>query len=61
MVPQEILGDLHNLFGDNHSAVVSINEQGETHFDEMLTGDTVADVLRYVNLMPLCCCKPMSN
>ncbi|MGL5472407.1 MAG: biosynthetic arginine decarboxylase, partial [Shewanella sp.] len=47
---QEILGDMHNLFGDTNSAVVSIEENGMTNIESVLAGDTVADVLRYVNL-----------
>ncbi|MBT1445611.1 biosynthetic arginine decarboxylase [Shewanella sp. JM162201] len=47
---QEILGDLHNLFGDTNSAVVRIDDNGETNIESVLAGDTVADVLRYVNL-----------
>ncbi|QSX42279.1 biosynthetic arginine decarboxylase [Shewanella cyperi] len=47
---QEILGDMHNLFGDTNSAVVRIDEQGLTNIESVLAGDTVADVLRYVNL-----------
>ncbi len=47
---QEILGDMHNLFGDTNSAVVSIEENGVTNIESVLAGDTVADVLRYVNL-----------
>jgi len=47
---QEILGDMHNLFGDTNSAVVRIDEDGLTNIDSVLQGDTVADVLKYVNL-----------
>ncbi|MFT5789574.1 MAG: arginine decarboxylase [Shewanella sp.] len=47
---QEILGDMHNLFGDTNSAVVRVDENGRTNIDSVLEGDTVADVLRYVNL-----------
>ncbi|NKF50540.1 biosynthetic arginine decarboxylase [Shewanella sp. WXL01] len=47
---QEILGDLHNLFGDTNSAVVRLDDQGLANIDSVLEGDTVADVLRYVNL-----------
>lgn len=47
---QEILGDMHNLFGDTNSAVVRIEENGVTNIESVLEGDTVADVLRYVNL-----------
>jgi arginine decarboxylase len=47
---QEILGDLHNLFGDTNSAVVRVDENGLPNIETVLAGDTVADVLRYVNL-----------
>lgn len=44
---QEILGDLHNLFGDTDAVTVGINEVGYTieHVEE---GDTVSEVLNYV-------------
>ncbi|RYV01444.1 arginine decarboxylase [Shewanella sp. OPT22] len=47
---QEILGDIHNLFGDSHSAVVRVDDDGNSFIESVLPGDTVADVLRYVNL-----------
>lgn len=47
---QEILGDMHNLFGDTNSAVVFVEEKGKARVESTLDGDTVADVLRYVNL-----------
>ncbi len=44
---QEILGDLHNLFGDTNVVHVSVN--GETYeIDQVYDGETVADVLEYV-------------
>jgi len=46
---QEILGDLHNLFGDTNTLDVTLNEEGGYHIDHVLTGDTVADVLKYVS------------
>jgi len=46
---QEILGDLHNLFGDTNTLHVSIAEGGGYQIDHVLTGDTVADVLKYVS------------
>jgi len=46
---QEILGDLHNLFGDTNTLHVSLGEEGDYHIDHVLTGDTVSDVLRYVS------------
>ncbi|MGE3840110.1 MAG: biosynthetic arginine decarboxylase [Vicinamibacterales bacterium] len=45
---QEILGDLHNLFGDTHAVHVSLNEQGEVVLEEVVKGDTVREVLDYV-------------
>jgi arginine decarboxylase len=45
---QEILGDLHNLFGDTHAVHVSLDEQGNTRLDTLIKGDTVREVLDYV-------------
>ena len=47
---QEILGDMHNLFGDTHSAAVVMDEQGNATVSEVNEGDTVEDMLRYVHL-----------
>jgi arginine decarboxylase len=44
---QEILGDLHNLFGDTNAVHVSVNEKGY-HIDQIIDGETVAEVLDYV-------------
>ncbi|GIX31730.1 MAG: arginine decarboxylase [Porticoccaceae bacterium] len=49
---QETLGDLHNLFGDTHVASVRIDENGGFHVVHELEGDTIADVLRYVEYDP---------
>jgi arginine decarboxylase len=49
---QEILGDMHNLFGDSNSVYVSIDGEGGYSIDEVITGDTVTDVLRYVDFSP---------
>ena len=46
---QEILGDLHNLFGDTHVVHIGLNDDGEHVIEDVLRGDTVEDVLRYVN------------
>lgn len=46
---QEILGDLHNLFGDTDSVDVYINEQGDVALQSAQQGDTVSKVLQYVN------------
>jgi arginine decarboxylase len=45
---QEILGDLHNLFGDTNAVHVSIDEDGEVNFDDYIKGNTVREVLAYV-------------
>jgi arginine decarboxylase len=45
---QEILGDLHNLFGDTHAVHVSLDPQGNVVLDEVVKGDTVREVLDYV-------------
>jgi len=45
---QEILGDLHNLFGDTHAVHVSIDEHGTARLDALIKGDTVREVLDYV-------------
>jgi arginine decarboxylase len=49
---QEILGDMHNLFGDTHSVHVELNADGSHRFINPLTGDTVSDMLRYVDFDP---------
>ena len=45
---QEILGDLHNLFGDTHAVHVSLDERGSVVLDAVIKGDTVREVLDYV-------------
>ena len=44
---QEILGDLHNLFGDTNAVHVSVDENGY-NIDRIIDGETVAEVLDYV-------------
>jgi arginine decarboxylase len=44
---QEILGDLHNLFGDTNAVHVSLDD-GELNVDTVIKGDTVREVLAYV-------------
>jgi arginine decarboxylase len=46
---QEILGDLHNLFGDTNTVHVSLDEATGYKVEHVVTGDTVTDVLRYVS------------
>ena len=45
---QEILGDLHNLFGDTNTVHVSMNEDGSLNYEQIIEGENVADVLDYV-------------
>ena len=45
---QEILGDLHNLFGDTHAVHVSLDATGAVRLDALVKGDTVKEVLDYV-------------
>lgn len=49
---QETLGDLHNLLGDTHVVSVHISEDGQIEYDREIPGDTVADVLSYVEYNP---------
>ncbi len=44
---QEILGDLHNLFGDTNAVHISVSEKGYS-IDQIIDGETVAEVLDYV-------------
>jgi arginine decarboxylase len=45
---QEILGDLHNLFGDTNAVHVSLGDNGEVILNTVIQGDTVREVLDYV-------------
>lgn len=45
---QEILGDLHNLFGDTNTVNVSLSERGGYELDDVIAGNTVMEVLDYV-------------
>ncbi|GAB1341015.1 biosynthetic arginine decarboxylase [Gemmatimonas sp.] len=45
---QEILGDLHNLFGDTNAVHVRMNDHGGYDITDMVEGDTVTEVLNYV-------------
>jgi arginine decarboxylase len=45
---QEILGDLHNLFGDTNAVHVRQGPSGEVILDSVIKGDTVREVLNYV-------------
>jgi len=49
---QETLGDLHNLFGDTNVVSVRINSDGSYDLVREIHGDSVADVLSYVEFDP---------
>jgi arginine decarboxylase len=49
---QETLGDLHNLMGDTNVASVRIREDGSFEFAREMSGDSIADVLSYVEYRP---------
>ncbi|KAA6336536.1 Biosynthetic arginine decarboxylase [termite gut metagenome] len=48
---QEILGDMHNLFGDTNAVHISVNEESYT-IEQIIDGETVAEVLDYVQYNP---------
>ena len=48
---QEILGDLHNLFGDTHAVHVRVTEYGY-RISHVIKGDSMNDVLRFVEHQP---------
>ena len=45
---QEILGDIHNLFGDTNSINIKVSEDGSYTLDQATHGDTVSSVLESV-------------
>ena len=45
---QEILGDLHNLLGDTNAVHVKLDAEGNASIEEVVRGDTVREVLSYV-------------
>ncbi|MBP6724171.1 MAG: biosynthetic arginine decarboxylase [Halioglobus sp.] len=49
---QETLGDLHNLFGDTNVVNVAIHADGSFEFAREFHGDSIADVLSYVEYEP---------
>jgi arginine decarboxylase len=46
---QEILGDMHNLFGDTHSINIELDDKGY-HFYDLQEGEHVSDLLDYVHI-----------
>ncbi len=45
---QEILGGLHNLFGDTNAVHAELDENGEWELSHLVEGDTIEEVLNYV-------------
>jgi arginine decarboxylase len=58
---QEILGDLHNLFGDTHAVHVSLDDGGNVVLDAVIKGDTVREVLDYVEFDPNILVRKLRN
>jgi len=46
---QDVLGDLHNLFGEAHEALVTVDEEGKAHIEDVLPGESCERVLEYMN------------
>ncbi|MGH8460919.1 MAG: biosynthetic arginine decarboxylase [Stenotrophobium sp.] len=49
---QEILGDMHNLFGDTNAVNVVLDDQGGWRLEGAEQGDRTDELLRYVHLAP---------
>ena len=49
---QETLGDLHNLLGDTNVVSLRVGEQGQLEYTHEIDGDSVSDVLSYVEYNP---------
>jgi arginine decarboxylase len=49
---QETLGDLHNLFGDTNVFSICLDDKGKLEYIKELEGDSVLDILTYVEYDP---------
>lgn len=49
---QEIMGGLHNLFGDTNVVHVDLDQEGKWEIKEVVEGDTIEEVLRYAQYSP---------
>ena len=58
---QEILGDMHNLFGDTNAVHVSLDDNGNVILETVIKGDTVREVLDYVEFDVNMLVKQMRN
>ena len=57
---QEILGDMHNLFGDTNAAHITVKD-GNYHIDQIIDGETVEEVLNTYNTIQKSSCVSLSN
>ena len=46
---QDVLGDLHNLFGEAHEVLVTVDEEGRSKVEDLLPGESCERVLEYMN------------
>jgi arginine decarboxylase len=46
---QDVLGDLHNLFGEAHEVLVTVDDEGKSHIEDILPGESCERVLEYMN------------
>jgi arginine decarboxylase len=46
---QDVLGDLHNLFGEAHEVLVTVDDEGKARIDDVLPGESCERVLEYMN------------
>ncbi len=58
---QEILGDLHNLFGDTNAVHIVCNDKGGYDIDKVIDGESVEDVLDYVNFSDKALVRNLEN
>ncbi|MCB1074804.1 MAG: biosynthetic arginine decarboxylase, partial [Simkania sp.] len=49
---QEALGGLHNLFGDTNAIHVDMHDDGTWRFKNLIEGDTIREVLQYMQYDP---------
>jgi arginine decarboxylase len=52
---QETLGDLHNLFGDANVVTIALTKAGGFEIEHEIEGDSIAEVLSYVEYDPAVC------
>jgi arginine decarboxylase len=46
---QDVLGDLHNLFGEAHEVLVTVDAEGRARIENVLPGESCERVLEYMN------------